>query len=299
MDREVTKGNVSNLAGETSKIGYLRFSDLINRYNGIGPGFDFIRLSLAVLIFYGHTKFALGGVGKPTILNSTIEWDIGKLGSNIFFDSISNSFSLIKSRFFVIYVPMFFALSGFLVAGSAIRLKDVRSFLVFRALRIFPALTFEVVLSALILGFVFSNLSLVKYFSDYQFYRYFGNILGFITFTLPGVFEDNPLPRIVNLNLWTLPAEFYCYLSFSIAMVLGIPYSKIYTLIITGLAYLVFSIASLFWGIGVSPQLYSIGVVTFYFVVGVVFYVWRDQIPFHRGLFLLSTGLVFLAPHRY
>ena len=78
-------------------------------------------------------------------------------------------------------------------------------------------------------------------------------------------------------------------------MVLGIPYSKNYTLIIAGLAYLVFSIASLFWGIGVSPQLYSIGVVTFYFVVGVVFYVWRDQIPFHGGLFLLSTGLVFLA----
>jgi peptidoglycan/LPS O-acetylase OafA/YrhL len=88
-------------------------------------------------------------------------------------------------------VPAFFALSGFLVTGSALRLRATAPFLTFRVLRILPALLVEVTLSALILGALFTTLPLKSYFSDPQFFRYFGNIVGLITFHLPGVFESN------------------------------------------------------------------------------------------------------------
>ena len=48
-----------------------------------------------------------------------------------------------------IILPMFFALSGFLVAGSLERTR-VHQFVVLRALRLVPALAVEVTLSALL-----------------------------------------------------------------------------------------------------------------------------------------------------
>ncbi|MGO7338439.1 hypothetical protein AB9E32_34680, partial [Rhizobium leguminosarum] len=46
-------------------------------------------------------------------------------------------------------VPMFFSLSGFLIAGSAQRLS-LRNFLINRGLRIVPALAFDIVFCSLI-----------------------------------------------------------------------------------------------------------------------------------------------------
>jgi peptidoglycan/LPS O-acetylase OafA/YrhL len=66
---------------------------------------------------------------------------------------------------------MFFALSGFLVTGSAIRTRSVRTFLTFRFLRIFPALATEVTLSAVILGPLLTTLPLKDYVSDHHFWN--------------------------------------------------------------------------------------------------------------------------------
>jgi peptidoglycan/LPS O-acetylase OafA/YrhL len=123
--------------------------------------------------------------------------------------------------FFVLMVPAFFALIGFLVTGSALRLRATIPFLIFRLLRILPALLVEVTLSALILGAIFTTLPLSSYFHDPQFFRYFGNIVGWITFQLPGVFESNYV-SIVNVNLWTLLAELDCYLVTAALMITGL-----------------------------------------------------------------------------
>ncbi len=119
-------------------------------------------------------------------------------------------------------VGMFFALSGFLVAGSALRSSTIRSFFANRALRILPALTVETTLCALLLGPLVTSMNLPHYFENHQFYRYFGNILGQITFTLPGVFTRNPWQGIVNVNLWTLPAELWCYIFMLVMMGTGL-----------------------------------------------------------------------------
>jgi peptidoglycan/LPS O-acetylase OafA/YrhL len=104
-------------------------------------------------------------------------------------------------------LPMFFALSGFLVSGSFER-NSLPRFVALRALRIVPALAVETVLAAVLLGAMFTTLPLGRYFASPGFEAYFLNILGDIHFYLPGVFEG----MRVNPQLWTVPYELECYL---------------------------------------------------------------------------------------
>jgi hypothetical protein len=107
-------------------------------------------------------------------------------------------------------VPMFFALSGFLIAGSANRLATL-TFFGNRAARILPALGVEILLSALLLGPLVSTMDMRSYFSDSQLAEYFFNVIGNVQFELPGVVFDRPYPNLVNGPLWTVPIEMVCY----------------------------------------------------------------------------------------
>jgi peptidoglycan/LPS O-acetylase OafA/YrhL len=49
---------------------------------------------------------------------------------------------------------------------------------------------------------------------------YFFNIVGWVHYSLPGVFEDNPLPD-VNGALWTVPFEIACYIILMGLMISG------------------------------------------------------------------------------
>jgi peptidoglycan/LPS O-acetylase OafA/YrhL len=111
-------------------------------------------------------------------------------------------------------VPMFFALSGFLITGSASRL-NLGNFLINRSLRIVPALAVDTCVCALIIGPLFTHLSLGGYFSGHQFLSYFLNILGWVHYYLPGMFE-NHLNDKVNGSLWTVPFEICCYMLMSL-----------------------------------------------------------------------------------
>lgn len=108
-------------------------------------------------------------------------------------------------------IPAFFALSGFLVAGSLER-NDLFTFFSLRAIRIFPALAVEVILSAFLIGMIFTTFTFKDYFTDKKFWLYLLNIGGFIHYSLPGVFLGLPTPDSVNLQLWTVPFELDCYL---------------------------------------------------------------------------------------
>jgi peptidoglycan/LPS O-acetylase OafA/YrhL len=271
--------------------------DLMVAHKGVGPGFDLLRLGLAVLIFYGHCRFALMPSGT---LEATVANGIAGTATPQAIGGLLGFIASVRSHLFILYVPMFFALSGFLVAGSAVRLGNVGTFLRFRALRIFPALIFEVALSALLLGLFFSTIPFWMYVTHPDFLRYFGNIFGFVWFRLPGVFESNPLPGIVNINLWTLPAEFYCYLLLSgimLARLLSASW-RVFALFVAGSVGLI--TASLIWGVGVQPGIYSTMAIVFYFLVGVAFFLWRDRIPMHPLLFAGAVPLVLLLlpyPH--
>src|SRR5258708_3061988 len=96
---------------------------------GNTSGFDYLRLILAFSVLGWHT----------------IPLCYGKeFAAQVLAGPIGNLVRLV--------LPMFFALSGFLVAASLERSSSLRVFLGLRGLRILPALTVEVLLSALILG---------------------------------------------------------------------------------------------------------------------------------------------------
>jgi peptidoglycan/LPS O-acetylase OafA/YrhL len=83
----------------------------------------------------------------------------------------------------------FFALSGFLVAGSGMRLST-KNFLLNRAARILPALVADIVFAALLIGPLVTKLPVKQYFTDTTFFTYFLNITGWVQYSLPGVFEN-------------------------------------------------------------------------------------------------------------
>ena len=82
------------------------FGHVLAAHKGLGPGFDFLRIALAFTIVFSHS-FLL--TGNDEFFRSSPLW-------------------------FAEYalVPMFFALSGFLIAGSAQRLS-LKNFLLNRS----------------------------------------------------------------------------------------------------------------------------------------------------------------------
>lgn len=201
-------------------------------------------------------------------------------------------------------VPMFFALSGFLVSGSMERCKTLVSFLGLRVLRIYPALTVEVVVSALIFGPLVTTYSLGQYFSDEKFYTYLINITGHITYFLPGVFEQNPYPGAVNGQLWTVKWELACYAALAILIVFGLKSKKsiIWPALIafSGLC-LVYQLNKIGHIDVMPPKNHNFGThvydptLVLYFLGGVALYIYRRKIAWSKKIFFSSLVFSYLA----
>lgn len=171
--------------------------DRIKAAGGPTSGFDYLRISLAIAVLAWHT-FPLT-MGEA----ATAQFMAGWFGAVV-----------------RLVLPMFFALSGFLVAGSFEK-NTLSTFLAFRVLRIVPALAVEITLSALILGPLLTSFALPDYFSDGKLWRYFLNVVGWIHYQLPGMFLTNPYPDVVNGSLWTVPYELECYAALVVLALLG------------------------------------------------------------------------------
>ncbi|SHN38015.1 Acyltransferase family protein [Duganella sacchari] len=166
--------------------------------NNRASGFDYLRLILSLAVILWHSYVLSEGRDAAHDLSQ---------------------FFLVPVRSILI---CFFALSGFLVAGSLLRCKTLFMFLGLRVVRIVPALFLEVTISALLLGPLVTTVPLSTYFSSQEFHSYFLNIAGIIHYTLPGVFETNPFPKVINGQLWTIPWELECYVALSLLSLVGI-----------------------------------------------------------------------------
>ncbi|GAB3039726.1 acyltransferase [Parafrigoribacterium mesophilum] len=109
-------------------------------------------------------------------------------------------------------VGTFFVISGYLISGSWDRRPRLSRYLTNRVLRIIPGLLLVVVVTAFVLGPLVSALDVDQYFASGGTYSYLSNAALIPNYALPGVFSGNPFPGAVNGSLWTLPAEFACYL---------------------------------------------------------------------------------------
>lgn len=165
---------------------------------GRSTGFDYMRIILAVAVVLWHSFTTAYGNG------------------------FAYSFLTTPLRPIVaVIVPMFFALSGFLVAGSLFR-NSVATFIGLRVIRIVPALAMETLLSALILGPLLTISPMREYFLNPIFLKYICNIVGWIHYQLPGLFLDNPVANRVNGQLWTVPWELWCYAALTLGALLRI-----------------------------------------------------------------------------
>lgn len=153
--------------------------------NGIGAGFDTLRLVLAIAVILWHCVPLTQGETDRMLATPVWVW---------------------------IYtiIPVFFALSGFLVTGSALRLT-LGKFAASRILRIVPALAVDTLVTILIIAPLVTTVSLSEFYSSSETWHYLLNMIGEIRYTLPGVFEDNPYTEVVNGSLWTIRPELAYY----------------------------------------------------------------------------------------
>ncbi len=181
-------------------------------------------------------------------------------------------------------LPIFFALSGFLVAGSLERTPKLSQFLTLRVIRLVPALGVEILLCALILGPLVTTLPLQEYFTDPEFFAYFRNIIGDIHYELPGVFEHTPFPRTVNGSLWTVPLELQAYGLLSLLLLLGLTKRRWTMLVILGAICLLEPV----WRLSMEPS-NTIGPPRAWFLItcffcGMLVYKFREKIAFNYWL---------------
>jgi peptidoglycan/LPS O-acetylase OafA/YrhL len=150
-----------------------------------------------------------------------------------------------------------------------------------RALRIFPALTAEVVISAVIIGPLVTAMPLSDYFVHRKFLSYFLNVIGYIHFELPGVFSANPLPRLVNLQLWTVPFELECYIVLGALALFGLvaKRERLATAVVALTLFL--QIKDMVIGPMIPLDTGGLGrVLICSFLFGVLFYIWRDRVQY-------------------
>lgn len=117
-------------------------------------------------------------------------------------------------------VCVFFFYSGLYVSKSLRQSSSSLNFLFKRCKRIFPQLWIVILLSVLLLGPIFTSLTLSEYFTNSQTYTYLLNCILLPIHNLPGVFESNIYGPAVNGALWTLPVEFACYIALALILVI-------------------------------------------------------------------------------
>lgn len=160
-----------------------------------GNNFDAIRITAALAVLVSH-HFALTAQAEPSFLG------LHSWGG--------------------VAVIVFFVISGYLVTSSWYNDPSFLRFSQRRILRIWPALTVVVVLTAYGLGAWLTNLPLMEYWTHRATLDYLLTLKMNVHFVLPGVFENNPYARGVNGSLWTIPLEVRCYVVMALAGLLGL-----------------------------------------------------------------------------
>tara|TARA_R110001606_G_scaffold55669_1_gene135444 strand:- start:120 stop:1214 length:1095 start_codon:yes stop_codon:yes gene_type:complete len=238
--------------------------------SGRENNFNIIRFIAASMVLFTHSYALYFGTGEAEPLRDFLGMTIGTLA-----------------------VDAFFITSGFLITSSFFRQNNIVSFIVARALRIYPALIFSLLVTILLIGPYFTIENIEDYFSDPGTSQYFfrNSILFFgVDFSLVGVFTDTPYPNNVNGSLWTMPYEVRMYFFLAvIGIMLGVfkryffdkKFISIFWLLLA-----VFSIASYYFSISdvaVNSKFFRLFSM---FFIGVSLFYFKHLIPLTIPLFL-------------
>ena len=214
--------------------------------------FDLLRLAAALLVLFSHA-FVLTGhpEDEPVAILLQHVTDGGGLA-----------------------VGAFFVLSGFLIANSAER-HPWRHYLRARALRIYPAFAALILAQTLLLGAAVSSLGPAHYLATPSSWTALARALVFSPPPgLPGVFETNTLPGIVNGSLWTLRIEVLCYAATLAWALLGARRWMVALAVLAGFAALAAAHAA-----GAGLRIVSVLDCLLFFATGTALWSWRERIP--------------------
>lgn len=185
--------------------------------------FDFLRLIFASFVIITHS-YPLSGIEE-------CDWLCQITNDQISFSALG--------------VEGFFILSGYLIFQSLDRSLGLIDFYWKRILRIFPALLVLLILTVLLVPFVYqSNIPIIQNKSFWTYVPRNITLYG-IQYHIIGVFDHNPLKSVINASLWTIPYEFtmYIFLSFLI----GLRKQRIVLIIILLSFYTLFFLGNLFF----------------------------------------------------
>lgn len=201
-------------------------------------------------------------------------------------------------------LPAFFALSGFLIAGSLERSKTLGMFLGLRALRIYPGLIAYALITAFVIGPMVTRFSIHDYFTDPIFFQYQRTLLGDVQFYLPGVFSNNPQPDIVGGQLWTIPFELYSYATLAGFALIGLRRHRMLaplSVVVVTASYLFITLVRHHWTIVYVPGAINGALLIATSLAGAAIYAYRDIVPWNFSLFavavILSVACVGYLPY--
>lgn len=188
-------------------------------------------------------------------------------------------------------VYAFFVISGFLISMSFMRSSSWVSFLAARFLRLVPGLVINLVLVAFVLGPVVTSLPLGDYLTQVQTWAFVirNSLLVSLEFHLPGVFTEQPYTAVEG-SIWTLFYEVVCYMGVFVLGLLGILGRRVW-MSIGFAAYLAVWLVIEAKG-APHPRIASLQDLSLPFVVGMMFYQWREKLPLS---FAGVLGLAVLA----
>ncbi len=244
---------------------------------GRDNNFNLIRLTAALSVLGGHSVAVLG-------LPSSREF---------FFDHLGLSLAEMA-------VDVFFVTSGFLVTGSLVNRGEIVAYLWARALRIYPAIWAMLVLTVFVLAPALTILPLADYLTSPKTHDYFAKcatLIGGVRYSLPGVFETNPLKSEFNGSLWTLPIELrlYCYLAAGWLVLSLAPAVRLRAMSIAApiaaCAFLVLILRGRLFGAPFNAADTRV----FMFLYGASLYLWRDKVPMRRSILIAALACLLLA----
>ena len=190
-------------------------------------------------------------------------------------------------------VILFFAASGFLIAGSWERGPDPVRFILARALRLLPGLALSLLIVAFVMGPLVSGQTLRDYMVDPEVHSFLLRNITLLLpqYTLPGVFETNPYPAVEG-SIWTLIHEVLCYGGILVAGLLGlmVPHRLPFAL---G-AFAAVWIALAVWG-GLSPRFAWLHALSLPFAMGVALWRFREQTPLSGRAALGFVGFALIV----
>lgn len=250
----------------------------------------FLRLVLALAVIYAH-GFELGGFGNDFMY---------QLSGNLY--SIG-----------ALAVDGFFALSGYLITASYVRLASLPRFLWHRILRLFPAYWVCLV----IVGVVFVPLLGLSPNFGYIWHNLLNPVrsvcLGIVGLVVPlllgwapnlehiqdklwlngqsviePLFANNPFPNAVNGSLWTLDAEVRCYIIIALLGLVGLLRKNFISglLLLVWVAYIIYFQGHRDLSVVSSLRLPA------HFLAGAAFYFWKPPLNPIVALCALVVALI-------